>query len=569
MRLLSLISFIVTILYANTNLLAQQAKNPKVVEVETYLNQKAVTVIKNRFPYVPMLVNLTVTPLRRNPGEASLNSSTDNLPYYSPGTEIQALDEWDDPNKTVADLLPRMQTVSIQITMPSYIGDDELFELRDVLYANLHIIPGRDKVEFVRKNWKRGSDFATEWMALIIGSLLFLSITIILSLRYLALRISDSFSSSESTKAINHTPPAPSLTSATRQTQPNFPVVKQSTGLQFNDTMKVGEKLQEVIKQLESDPGFPCLEDMIDLETLAKSNSRFLGTILQGMSKSMQEKVFERSSDASWLEAFFDQAPVEIEHYHFAMKLAFRKRNSDHLAWQELLIALWRLGSKLKPFIQSLEQRDALGILAWMPTTISVPTARESFPGGWGILLRHDFQPPPLDGKACKELIKQCLDIFPYNKMMMLEKFRHERGLLQFLRFCTIDEERDIYKASKADASIHIIRPPFYAVFDGGDDILAKLVEMISAHDWGVALFNVDRSLRSKVTNHLSDAQNYILIETIKSCDQNGLEKNDIWLMREKIAKIFHTLKKDFNLEASDLDAANDVEELGNGPKVA
>ena len=66
-----------------------------------------------------------------------------------------AVDEWDDPAKSIHDLLPRIQNVALQITMPQYISDDELFELRDSLYSNLNIIPGRDKIEFVRKNWEK------------------------------------------------------------------------------------------------------------------------------------------------------------------------------------------------------------------------------------------------------------------------------------------------------------------------------------------------------------------------------------------------------------------------------
>ena len=309
------------------------------------------------------------------------------------------------------------------------------------------------------------------------------------SLRYFVSRLSEGLASGSGNdaKAAPAPPPLP-------QSQPAGGSAGQSTGggfnqgggsMQFNETMRVQDKIMEILEKLNESPSFPNLEDMIDMERAAIKDPAFLGGILAEMPKSMQERCFALSADPKWLEAFYEQGPLLIEHFHFVSRLVHRKRDEKNIKWEELLINLWRLGEDLKPFIRELEQRDALGILAWMPTTVSVPTARETFPGGWGILLRHDFRPPPLPDKICDEMIATVNKIKPLNDMKMLAQFEHERGLLRYLRECSLDEERDIYKASKADASIHVIRPPFFTIFESPEDTVKELVGTVSARDWG------------------------------------------------------------------------------------
>ncbi len=84
--------------------LAAQAnqKNPKVAEVESYLTQKTIDYIKGRFPSMPILVSITVDPLRRNESPIPAVSEIEILPFYAI-QETQRLDEWDEPSKTEHD----------------------------------------------------------------------------------------------------------------------------------------------------------------------------------------------------------------------------------------------------------------------------------------------------------------------------------------------------------------------------------------------------------------------------------------------------------------------------------
>ena len=69
---------------------------------------------------------------------------------------------------------------------------------------------------------------------------------------------------------------------------------KKSQNIQLNDSMKVAEKLESLIWKLSDDPGFPTLEDMIELEKVAINNPNMLGGILNEMPQDMRDKIFQR-----------------------------------------------------------------------------------------------------------------------------------------------------------------------------------------------------------------------------------------------------------------------------------
>ena len=111
-----------------------------------------------------------------------------------------------------------------------------------------------------------------------------------------------------------------------------------------------------------------------------------LGGILNEMPQDMRDKIFQRGKDTAWLEAFFSNGELGLEAYQFILNLTRKSRDESKAEWEDLLISLWRLGPELTGFMRGLEQRDALGIFAWMPIETSLPAATEAFPGAWGIL---------------------------------------------------------------------------------------------------------------------------------------------------------------------------------------
>ena len=303
--------------------------------------------------------------------------------------------------------------------------------------------------------------------------------------------------------------------------------------------MKVAEKMKSLIIKLVNSASFPTLEDMMDLEKKAISNPRMLGAIIKEMPVELQNKLFHRSKDPAWLEAYFSDEDLDMEAYHFVLELTRRHREDEEVHWQEFLIALWRLGPELTSFMRTLEQRDALGIFAWMPIEISLPAATEAFPGAWGILLKHDFKPPPLKENEIKGHMEKVLGIKPYSDLTMLERYQHERGLIKYLKTCPLETEKDVYKSVKAGGTLRMLRPPFFEVLEADSETLKEFIPKLSIKDWGIALFNIDRGRRSAITDHLTDREKYVLIETLKECDMSGISEEDVGDVREAAARTF------------------------------
>jgi hypothetical protein len=530
---------------------AQEGKNPKVAEVEAYLTHKVITYVNSRFPNMPVLVFLQVDPLRRSNSAMAESIAKDILPYFAEA-KVDNIDEWDDPNRSVHDLVPRIRGVQIKITVPDIVTNEELFEMRDALYSNLGLIGGRDKIDFERKNWTKEEKFPYEIVALVGIAVSIILAGLFFIMRGLASSVRKALSESASQNKGGGNNAAAMAMAAPAPMPREKNNLANAGNLQVNDSLRLADKIDELLQKLNEDPAFPCLEDMIDFEDKVIEDPAFIGTILQEMPRKMQEELFRRGSSPKWLDAFFQNTTLDIDKYQFVLQLSYRKRDPAAKAWQELLISLWRLGEDLTNFMKTIEQRDALGILAWMPTRISIPTAREAFPGGWGILLKSDFKPSPLPEKMILDLMEKATTRKAFNSLEMVNRYRHERGLLDFLRICTLEEERDIYRASKGDAGIHLLRPPFYPIFEGSEEDLKQLADQVTGPDWGRALFNVDRGLRSKITQFFNDSKNYQMIETLKQCDQGGISMNEVGQMREKIARIYaKNLQQKQNSKAS------------------
>ncbi|MFY7927636.1 MAG: hypothetical protein ACOVS5_02085 [Oligoflexus sp.] len=519
-----------------------EAKNPKVAEVEAYLSQKIITYMNSRFPSMPVLVFVQVDPLRRSQTPLAEPIAREILPYFNEVPAEQPVDEWDDHQRSVHDLIPRIRSVNIKITVPDLVSNDELYEMRDSLFSNLALIGGRDRIEFERKQWLQKQTWPYEEMIMVGIAVSILLIGLYVILRNFVQALTTTFK--ESAPKTTQSAPPPPMPLALAQ-KPDQDKVATSSTMQINDSIRVADKLRVILKSLGDDPAFPTLEDMMALEEKVDEDPAFIGTLLQEMPHQMQEEIFKRSSSERWLEAFFINKTPDIEKFNFVQKLSHHKRDEKLRNWTDLLIVLWRLGDQLGPFIKGIDQRDALGILAWMPTKISIPLARENFPGGWGILLRHDFKPNPLPESALEALKAKALAIKGYKSFDLLQRYRHERGLLDFLRTCSLEEEREIYRASRPDASIHTVRPPFFIVFEAPEDELRYVADRFSAADWGKALFKIDRSLRQRITQYFSESKNYQMIEVLKQYDRFGLGDEEVGVMREQIARLLNQGQKD------------------------
>lgn len=569
-RCLKLVFLLMTILswicspYPNGSWDAQGqtiTRNAKVLEVEAYLTSKSLEFVRLRFPSIPILVTLRVQPLRQDPSAQPRENPDMVLPFHS-FAENAPIDVWDDPAKSVHQLLSYIQSIEVRISIPNTLKDESVMELRETLFSNLGLIPGRDRIDFDRKNWIEAAPLASPTPVVHLEIILLVSgLTLIfLGGLYLIATRAAKIAQGKGTGMAQPAPPPPPMPVSVSENRREHSSLQT---MQLSDSMKIEERLDGAVDKLISDPGFPELDDMISLEKLAIRQPESLGVLLRFMDKETQDYLFMRSRDPAWLEALSNKDGVpSMETLHFVQKLVYKHRFEANKGWHDFLISLWRLDTNLAAFLQDMGQNEALGTLAWMPTEVSIPAAKRAFPGAWGILLRPDFKPAPLPESQIKILQPQALSIRRYNDPATLLKYEHERGLLKFLKVCTLDVERDIYTAARKDASIRAVRPPFYPIFEVAPEILAEVRRSVPLREWGTALFNIDRTVRGKILNAFTDRERYTIGEILARCDHENISQEIVGTSREVIGReLQKALRK-----MQDLPVEEQVEKLDSSP---
>ena len=530
-------------------------KHPRVAELESVLNQDIANHVKARFPNLPFLVKVDIDPLRRLGAEIS--NERDNLPFMG-SSEFDINDEWDDPGKTNNELFLRVKAAAVTITLPNTVSDLDLIELRESLFPAMHFIPGRDKIDILRKEWNTGVPAVRNWWIdyAIVGFMgLFGLIVLFFMLRNVAKLLAKASEKKEAvTVATVSGGGGGSISSNSKQSSAGLAgkmVTSIDGDIRFNDPLRLKQHIKAVVDILSSDPTFPAMEDMFYLDEKARENPSMLGAALGELPMSLQKKIFGYSFHSSWLAALNDPGILSLGAFDFLGRLARNRVPAEHPAWEGLLILVWRLDDAMPEFLRTLPQDDALAILATMPSKVSLSAGKKAFPGNWGVLLNPKLRTvKPL--RKVDEYKKKALAVKPLNDPAMLESYRHEKGILDYLRLTNPTEEQEIYEASGKDTIIHKVRPPFYPIFTQNEDILKRLVPQFSIDDWALALFNVNRSHRRTVETIFSEKQRYLLIESLKRLDREPPDIADVGAIRESVAKVLDTYQKEHAIKNYD-----------------
>lgn len=511
-----------------------QVKHPRVAELEGELTKQATDYLKARFPDVPFLVTVSLDPLFRYDSNRSQNNEKENLPYFDLESE-EIRDEWDDPSLSGHALMARVKRALVTVSVPESLSTDEIVELKDSLSMRLGLIAARDEVLVQRRMWQKGPSHWT-YMS-IAGAVLFLAFFILfLIARGSVGRIANALHESQAAASKSAPIPsvAPPVPSAAERTEPQRP----PGNLKLSDPLKTKEVISKSIQLLIQNGGFPTLEDMVHLDRLAHRSPWALGGLLTEFPAEMQKVLFGYSYKVEWLEALSDPGFVEPEILESIQRLKRNLRDPSKSELERLLICIWRLGDRRAEFMKELKQDEALTLLHHMPKSISVATAREAFPGNWGSLLDPNFSAKPLGPGSMERIMELALDWEPLRDFSHLEKYRHERELLGYLKTVEPEEEKDIYVASPLNSIIHSVRPPFYVVFGLVKADLEHLVPRVSIEDWALAMLNVPKNERKEFESLFTEKQKFLYLEKLRAHDSNPPDKARVGEAREKIGKI-------------------------------
>lgn len=521
--------------------------HPRVLELENKIHNDASELIKTRFPNMPFLITIKIEPLRRTIS-GNTNNIYESLPFLSIADPI--IDEWDDPNKTLNELFLRVKSIRININLPDKISDTDILELKELLFASLNLIPGRDKIECIRKPWKliyenENKIWKQEYYVLIPTAFIILLIFFAI-FKHLANSIIYSLKSLPQQSATTNINP---INSQSLNLNKGSNSTTLEGDIKFNDPLKIKEHFAETVNILEKDQSFPNLEDMIKLDTIAEQNPDMLGAIVKEFSLGMQKKLFSYSNHTNWMQGLIEPGTLNIKSLEIIIRLSKNRIKIDNYKWEEILILCWRLNADLIIFLHDIPENEAKNILKALPSNISIPYGKKVFPGSWGELLNIDKDIYIPDESTIEKYKQKILNIRPLNNYDTLTKYKHQKELLKYLRIADINEEQDIYTASGEDSIIHKIRPPFYKVFEKQEpDILKKLVSQFSIQEWAYALFNTPRDLRRNIEYLFTDKQKFLLIETFKTLDKQNINKEEIGIIRELIAQKLYMLSKEVQI---------------------
>lgn len=518
---------------------AQQpgSKHPRVAELENAMTKDASAFLKGRFPDLPFFVTVAIDPVHRY-DRLSATKQSERLPYYDVEDE-EIRDEWDDPAFPEQGLMARVRKAVVSVSVPNTLTDDEVAEIQQNLSALLNLTPARDEVQVQKRNWQIGPDLrlyggaaAAALVALLLGLFLITRGSIAPLARALQEATSQGAKNAGGPVA---PPPSPTLAKDTSR--------KGLNDVKFSDPIKTREVISKGVRLLAENPAFPNLRDMIIIDRFGAEHPAALGAIVMEFPLEVQKKLFSYSFADHWLHAFAEPGDLDSDCLALLQTLIRQVRDED-TSWQKLLLTVWRLGDERVTFIRSLPQEEALAVLGHLPKTIAVGTARAAFPGSWGVVLDPNFRPKNLSRETIEMLAMRGAQVKPLREFTLLEKFLHERDLLDYLKTSEPGEERDVYGASPQDSMIHQLRPPFFKVLELDDASLDQLVPRVSLDDWSLALFNIGKNERRSIEKRLSDKQRFMLFERFKAFDGNPPAKQTIGDARERIARYAQSFLK-------------------------
>lgn len=526
-------------------------RHPRVVEVERLLNNEVQNLIRDFAPGKPFSVSVRIEPLHRT---NAANAEKESLPFFETNEEIR--DEWDDPARTDWELLSRVTRINVKLTVPEEFNDAQVGDLKSNITARLSLIEGRDFVDVTKKDLflPARSDHTkyTMWiMGIGVAMLLLLGLVYFLVSSVAITRITRAISAIKinSGDSANSSGGMPAMMPMGAGSKSDSKSGDLSSGgqIRFNDSIKMTEVVLNLIKNIEKNPAFPTLEDMILLEQYLETSPESVGALLMEFPVELRKKLFSLSYSTHWLKALSNPGEIDGHSFELINKLVKNQRTDVNPDWEEFVISCWRLNDQLSGFLKSLPRTDALAVLTYLPRSLSIKVSREVLPGEWAVVLRTSASSLSVNREFTVKYKQECLNILPLRPTDSLEAYKRDVELSDYLHTCDPTIEREVYGALSKDSALISVRPPFFKVLDAPADIMKDFVQTQSIEDWAIAVLNISKSQRTQIEVNFSDRQKFRFIEYLKRYDKAGLQLSVVGDARARIAKSF----QDYELEKS------------------
>jgi hypothetical protein len=506
-------------------------KHPRVAEVEERLRDEAARYFSRRFPGQPFFVKVEVNPLRR---DAIGSRKTESLPYFDYESE-ESVDEWDDPNTPIAFLRHRVTKVMIEISVPENFADARVGEIKDEIAVYLKLLPFRDEIKVEKKIPEVKSSIPT-YVYILGAAFIFASLIGGFIIRSGFTKMKTSSNTSTPSSA-----PAMAMPSAPNPSKSRDEGKKSSTAVSgdvtFHDPIKTIDIVHLKLDQIAKSETFPTLTDVISLYEMGEELPERLGALLCEMPSDWQKNLFPLGQGQAWLEAFCHPGRIDHECLMTLDRLGKeRLLTGPDRQWENLLIQVWRMNDKAIGFFKKIPQDHAFMILNMLPKTFSVGAAKKAFPGAWGKLLENKSSQVIIAANVLQDYLGQALQLEPKYDWKLLESYRKDRELLQYLDRVSIDDEKDVYETLPDDSFVFRVRPPFYIIFEQEGEPWKQFVGKFPIDRWALVVMNSSRNFIKQVSEAMDEKQRIIFSQYLKQYDQ-GFSLDDQSEWRNLMAK--------------------------------
>jgi hypothetical protein len=521
--------------------LTTQVHASRVTEMEFKLSKETEKYLKDIFGDNIISVSVEVKPLRRIKEQASAGET---LPFLYVENQ-QVVDEWDNQDINIYQLYNRIASAKVKVVFKDSVDIQNMEGFKNNLLNYLKLKPGRDYVEldFQASFFKLKKDLASFEVYLYPTIIAILLITFFVwGLKNIQPKVPIPTSASGGKTAASDgagsmSMPRPTGAEVARSSGAGSSLSGGTSNISLSDPTKTISLIRSKIEHIQASETFPNLNDMMMLNELVQTDVETFGYIIYEFSQEKQNEIFSRGCGDNWYQAYNEIGSPSIKCLNFLEKMSRNRNYNSSKQFEELLILCWRLGDKLKDVIAKIEYKDAMSILFYLPKSLSIPVARDVFPGRWADVLSNTKIPAITNKEKIESCKSLCVSVFPLLSVDALESYRKQRDLLIYLKHSSPVEEEDVYKILGSDSELSALRPPFYVLFDLPTDTKRRIVDAFPLSQWALALFNVPRDLRKKLDEVLNDKERYLLGDGLKSLDQFPPSKDEVGVAREIIAK--------------------------------
>ncbi len=533
----------------------------RVIEIQDKIKQDISNYIKHFAPGAKHTSQVRITPLQKQKGLEG-----EDLPFMSYSDDLEE-DVWTDPQISLYILYDYIAQAEVIVSIEDSVKVKDKDIFKQDLLREINLVPGRDRVSLeVLSSPVQESPYSYEDLKNIIFIVVALTTAsiFILSIFLFFRKIDKTFGDKSSAKKESQSqisggvpvPLASSRLSSISQTQSS----SISGDLSLEDPTKLSEVVGLKIDKLLESGAFPLLKDVVLLEELLQTDLQSFSYLIYELPKEYQEKVYQMGRGEQWFQAYSEVGSPTKQAIHTLDKmLRDRELAARNLAFESLLIHVWRLDSQLEEFILSINRDQAFSILFYLPKNISIPIARSCFPGAWGSIIEEKPIIKISDEKVISKLIEKALSFKPYFDYKSLQTFYNKKDLLSYLDQIEPHVEKDIYAVLGRDNEILKLRPPFFKLFEVSEDQRRSIFEQIDLKDFSLACFNIERQEREAVIQILTEKERYLFGHYLKLFDtgeDSTFGQNDI--RREIALKIYEQFEESNQVVKSHLEEVQD-----------